>query len=288
MTRSAGRKPNRQPRSKRARRHRYGWFDLLPCLEIAALWAWGSLFLKYWLSGQLRLLIHPNYIWLVVLTGILLLLVAWLKLSQFIARKSLARVENGNSAAEMSPLSSIPQNWSVGILLVTAALGLVLPPTVLASRMALQRGVSESLPLTRTQPQSFRASIQPEERSLVDWVRTFDAYPEPDAYLGQPVRIEGFVIHVPELPEDYLLLARFLVTCCAVDAYPVALPVKIDGSRQAYPPDTWLEVIGEMSVDTLPSLAVGSRAQRDRRQAIVAAHSLETIPTPDDPYNFER
>ncbi|MDP8965447.1 MAG: TIGR03943 family protein, partial [Cyanobacteriota bacterium] len=41
----------------------------LPLLDIFALAAWGILLLKYWLNNELNLLIHPNYFWMVVVTG---------------------------------------------------------------------------------------------------------------------------------------------------------------------------------------------------------------------------
>ena len=38
--------------------------------------------LKYWLTGKLNLLIHPDYFWLVILGGIGLLIVGFLKQQQ--------------------------------------------------------------------------------------------------------------------------------------------------------------------------------------------------------------
>jgi len=59
------------------------------------------------------------------------------------------------------------------------------------------------------------------------------------------------VLHSPELPPEYLLLSRFVITCCAADAYPVGLPVKLTASCQVYPPNTWLEVEGKMITENL-------------------------------------
>lgn len=103
----------------------------------------------------------------------------------------------------------------------------------------------------RTQPQAFRSSGWTEERSLLGWVRTLNVYPEPDSYAGQKLKLQGLVLHSPELPPEYLLLSRFVITCCAADAYPVGLPVKLTASRQVYPPDTWIEVEGKMITENL-------------------------------------
>jgi uncharacterized repeat protein (TIGR03943 family) len=73
-----------------------------------------------------------------------------------------------------------------------------------------------------------------------------------------------------------LLLSRFVLTCCAADAYPVGLPVKLKQDRQAYKPDTWLEVEGRMITETL----------NGKRQLTVEATSLKPIPEPKNPYDY--
>ena len=112
-------------------------------------------------------------------------------------------------ADQLQHLALFPPGVSSLILLVTALFGLQFTPQPFASQMALDRGVTETLTLTRSQPQAFRAAIKPESRSLIDWIRTLNLYPEPDAYRGQKVKVEGFVIHLPDLPESYLGIARF-------------------------------------------------------------------------------
>ncbi|MEM8810914.1 MAG: TIGR03943 family protein, partial [Cyanobacteria bacterium P01_G01_bin.38] len=145
-----------------------------------------------------------------------------------------------------------------------------------ASDTALQRGVSDTLSLTRSQPQRFVRQTQPEERTIIDWVRTLNVYPEPDAYTDQAVKVKGFVIHPEEWPDDYLMISRFVLTCCAADAYPVGLPVKVIGSRKAYPVDGWLEVTGNMMTETL----------NDRRQLVIKPTALDNIEEPRNPYEY--
>ncbi|HZG37074.1 MAG TPA: TIGR03943 family protein, partial [Nodosilinea sp.] len=63
-----------------------------------------------------------------------------------------------------------------------------------------------------------------EDRTIVDWVRTLNVYPEPDAY-------------------------------------PVGLPVELPASTPRPAPDTWLEIEGTMQTTTLDGkrqLAIGS------------------------------
>ena len=255
-------------------------------LDILALLAWGILLLKYWLTGQLKLLIHPNYFPLVMLTGIILLIIASLKAWQL----KLELTNPGSTSRQRDSgghITLFPPGWSSTLLVATAILGLAIAPKVLTSQTALKRGVTESLPLTRSQPQAFRTSTKPEERSLIDWIRTLNAYPEPDAYQGQKAKVTGFVVHLPQLPDNYILICRFVITCCAVDAYPIGIPVKLNESRTIYPPDTWLEIEGEMLPETLAVDATNmTETSSDKRQLILAASSLKKIPTPADPYDY--
>lgn len=251
-----------------------------PLLDAIALISWGALLLKYSLTGQLKLLIHPNYFLLVAFSSIILIILGIvLILFRFIARKQ--------SLSTSEHISLFPPGLSSSLLLAIAILGFIVPPKILTSQTALQRRVSD-IPLTKTQPQAFRTATQPEERSLIDWVRTLNAYPEPDAYAGQPAKISGFVLHPDELPPNYLLLSRFVITCCAVDAYPIGIPVKIDSDRAYYPPDTWLEITGTMITETLP-IKNNSTSQTitSKRQLVLAAKSVESIPTPKDPYSYQ-
>ncbi|MGI0489685.1 TIGR03943 family putative permease subunit [Pantanalinema rosaneae CENA516] len=243
-----------------------------PWLDVLAIAAWGCLFLYYWLTGRLYLLIHPNYMGLTVVAGIVLLLISGFR-AVTLWQRSRRRQPN---IAPAQHLTLFPPGLSSTFLLATAIVGLVITPRAFASQTAIQRGVTDTMTMTRVKPQAFRASNKSEDKSIIDWVRTLSLYPEPDAYNGQKARVQGFVIHSPEFPDQYLLISRFVITCCAADVYPVSLPVKLTQSRNAYKPDTWFEVEGEMVTETLA----------DKRQLAIAATSLKPIPEPKNPYDY--
>ncbi|MEB3359881.1 MAG: TIGR03943 family protein [Synechococcales bacterium] len=243
-------------------------------LDIAVVLVWGVLLLKYQVTGEIYFLLHPDYMWLATSAGVGLLglggFLIWqaLPASRFSSRRSpLANVQH---------ISLFPRSFSCLLLITVGVLGLVITPRPFASEIALQRGVTDTLTMTRSQPQAFRATNRPEERSLIEWVRTLNVYPEPDAYAGQRANVQGFVIHPNELPNDYLMISRFIITCCAADAYPVGLPVKLPKDRSAYPPDLWFQVQGEMMTETL----------NGQRQLVIKATSLEEIPEPRNPYDY--
>jgi uncharacterized repeat protein (TIGR03943 family) len=252
---------------------------LVSWLDVIAVSAWGILLLRYWLTDRLGLLIHPDYFWLVIFGGIGLSTIggwkAWLMIKPFLQRKRNSRRNFSPPPSEQHITLFAPGLSSI-ILLTVAILAFFIPPRIFTSQIALERGVTESLLMTRSQPREFKIAKRSEERSLIDWVRTLNVYPEPDAYTGQKVKVEGFVIHPPQLPDNYLLISRFIITCCAADAYPVGLPVKLTSSRSNFPSDTWLNVQGEMITETLSN----------KRQLVIEANSLTPIPEPKNPYDY--
>ena len=243
---------------------------LLPWLDVIAITAWGFLLLKYWLTQELYLLIHPNYFALVVLAGIGLIIIGIVKGLELLRERS--------PVPNVQHMSLIPPRLGSILLIAVAIVGFAIAPRVFASNKALQRGVTDISVNSRIQPQSFQASVRPEERSLVDWTRTLSVYPEPDAYTGQKAKVTGFVIHPPELDNEYLFLARFVLTCCAADAYPVGLPVKLKQaqSRKEFKEDSWLEIQGKMATETISG----------KRQLTIIADSMKKISQPKNPYSY--
>jgi uncharacterized repeat protein (TIGR03943 family) len=236
-------------------------------LDILAITAWGILLLKYAIDGTLYILIHPSYYLLVTVTGGCLLLIGMLQGW----RLYRGRIVNNQEVHS----SLLPSGLTAMLLLSTAIAGLIITPKLFTSQAAIQRGVSaEAVTVTRSQTQAFNTSVKPESRTLVDWVRTLNNYPEPDAYLGQKANINGFVFYPKDLPANYLMLSRFVITCCAADAYPVTIPVKVTGTRQAYLQDSWFQVKGKAIVETF----LGSR------QFVIEASEIKPIPTPKNPY----
>jgi uncharacterized repeat protein (TIGR03943 family) len=242
----------------------------LPWLDVIAIATWGILMLKYCITGKIYLLIHRDYFWLVVFGGVSLSLIAFFKAKQLLQRR---RQPETSDAEHMNVF---PPGGGSLILLVTAMMGLMITPQVFASDKAMTRSVTELLGPARSQPQSFKSSRRPEERTLLDWVRTLSVYPEPDSYKGQKAKIQGFVVHQSELNKDFIMLSQFVITCCAADAYPIGLPVKIKESRDNYPPDTWLEIEGKMMTETIAG----------KRHLAVEATSIKKISQPKNPYSY--
>jgi uncharacterized repeat protein (TIGR03943 family) len=246
------------------------WQKFLPWLESCAIAAWGITLLKLWITGQLYLLVHPNYIPLTVIAGLSLALVggaeAW----------RVSKRRQGYTVNNQQHVSLIKPSLSSSLLLIVAIIALFVSPRPFTSEKAIHRGVIDNIADARTVPQSFRASNRPEERTLIEWVRTISAYPEPDAYKGQKVKLTGFAVHAPDQPDNIFLITRFVITCCAADVYPVSLPIKVADSRSNYPPDRWFLVEGQADVETT----------NGKRQVVILASNITAIAEPKNPYDY--
>ncbi|MEM6839126.1 MAG: TIGR03943 family protein [Cyanobacteria bacterium P01_C01_bin.120] len=235
--------------------------------DALALLLWGLMLLRYWWSGRLAVLLHPDYHWLAIGAGwILVFMAVWRGVALFQLPKKLAAEH----------IALLPRRWSLTVLLAIAVFGLIYVPRPFASEAALARGIAEPVRVTRSQPQRFARNTPPAERSLIDWIRTLNVYPEPDAYADEPVNVVGFVIHPPEWDDNYLMVARFVLTCCAADAYPVGLPVELSGDRREFAPDSWIAVQGIMQTETLDG----------QRRLVIQPDEVVAVDEPENPYEF--
>ncbi|PSN11445.1 TIGR03943 family protein, partial [filamentous cyanobacterium CCP5] len=95
-------------------------------LDILALSAWGILFIFYWLSDQLKLLIHPRYVGVVVVAGLMLLGLA------------VSRAVSITTArpAPSEHITALPKSFSSGLMLAIAVAALIVPIQPLGSQAA--------------------------------------------------------------------------------------------------------------------------------------------------------
>jgi uncharacterized repeat protein (TIGR03943 family) len=108
---------------------------------------------------------------------------------------------------------------------------------------------------------------------LADWSRLLVANPEPDYYSTKQVEVSGFVYDAG-LGNDTVWLARFVVTCCAVDAQPVGVPLLLPQWQTEYKEDQWLAVKGTFQL----------RSTLKGEQLVLVPDEIETIKEPDNPY----
>lgn len=241
-------------------------------LDVLVFFAWGSLIIKSWLTGQLDNLIHPHYVLLIAVSGCFLMGIAIIKLFFLFA---YIRSDRKIKKKEIKQFNLVPGKLSSIFLLVVAITSFFVTPQILGSKTALNQNVEVYLTLTPSQPPSGYVAKRPVERSIMDWIEILNQNPEPDIYMGQPVKLKGFVVHSSQLDEKYILLARLVITSGIADTYPIALPVSLgSNNRENYPPNTWVEVEGE----------IVTKEFNQTRQIAIAANSIREVPLPASPY----
>lgn len=231
--------------------------SLPPLQRRAALWRAGALALWAWLllrsaaDGRLALLLRSGFHPLVAAAGALLLALALLQLLVGLRQRQAAQERAGRrQLLNLAATSAL-------CLAISA-----LPPSPSFSDLAGQR------PSDQTVDSELSFVLPPSQRSLTDWVRLLRSQPDPELFVGEPVRISGFVLPVPGEPAR---LARLLVRCCLADATPVGLPVRWPGASP--PADQWLQLQGVMALETVAGL----------ERLVVLPERITQIPRPARP-----
>lgn len=202
-----------------------------PLWRAAALALWGLVMLRSATDGRLDLLLRAVFHPLVALAGLILLALAALQL----------RLALGSGRQERGDLRE------ARTLVATAAIALLVllvPPAPSFADLAGQR------PRDQTAEGELAFVLPPAQRSLTDWVRLLRSQPDPRLFDGDPVRIQGFVLPMPDQPPQ---LARLLVRCCLADASPVGLPVRWPAGGAPPKADQWLAIDGVMRIAPSPS-----------------------------------
>jgi uncharacterized repeat protein (TIGR03943 family) len=128
-------------------------------------------------------------------------------------------------------------------------------------------GAAPVAPAAATQP----ATGAVQHSSLLDI--TLD-YP---GNVGTRVVTEGRVYRRGDLPADSLALFRFVITCCAADAWPAAILVRSDRAG-SFAIDSWVRVTGTVRSERIKGLEV----------PVVHAERIAVIPPPSNPYMGRR
>ncbi|WP_236713666.1 TIGR03943 family putative permease subunit [Rathayibacter tanaceti] len=213
-----------------------------------------------WLAatGQLGLYIHPRYfefsVVLAVMAGVLLVLAFAIVPGS--DEDPHGGVEDAHGGVEEADAHGhlhdhAPggpwRRWSavvagVAVIASAAVALLVLPPAALTPSTATQREVNTSAvdaSVTAAAPTGDTASF-----SVRDWATLLRQGASEQFLAGRTATVSGFVTPDASDPENVFYVARFVVTCCAVDAQPVGVPIYQEDWASTYTEGQWLEVSG--------------------------------------------
>jgi uncharacterized repeat protein (TIGR03943 family) len=220
-------------------------WDVHRFLRVAILAGYGIFILSLFLRNVMTWYINPAYVLPTTIAGAALIGIAVIGLRSKATHEHDECLDDDCACDEPAT-----RPWTYALLALPLFLALVFPPQGLAAFSALQRGPQiAGLNLLHGPTAVKRVSLSVDTRSfsLEDWVGALSADPNPKDYAGKPVQVTGMVLHAPgSIPNGYIMVMRYFVTCCIADARPVGLTV-LDTSHGALKDGQWVTVVGTMA-----------------------------------------
>ncbi len=228
-----------------------------------------------WLAvtHQLVLYIHPRYIvFTVIMAAVGLVFVI----------ASFAVPAPRDESDEPKPRRLVRALSLVGIVTtLVIAIGMsVIPPATLTSATVSQRDIN-AMSVGANAKTVDAASAAPvgafAKFSVLDWASLLRQTSDVSFYTGKPAEVIGFVTADPDDPQNVFYVSRFVITCCAVDAQPIGVPVYLEHWANTYTVDEWVDVTGQFAANPsrLSTLAVALNPA-----------SVTKIAQPSDPYIY--
>jgi uncharacterized repeat protein (TIGR03943 family) len=229
-------------------------------------------------TGRLELYIHPRY---VVFTIVMAVIGGAASIAAFLVIPGRSGDDHAHDHDEL-PESPPRTGWRAAIaiggsaLLVTGAVVtlLVLPPATLTSTTAENRDIAGSTALASADTTELVGGDST-TFTVKDWATLLHQGLGDDFFAGKPAAISGFLVATDD--PDVVYVARFLVTCCAVDAQPLAVPVLLPGWQDDFAADDWIEVTGGFAPN--PDAAASE-------PIVLVPQTVEQISQPAQPYVY--
>ncbi len=224
------------------------------------------------ITNQLILYINPRY---VVFTVIMAVLALVLLGSSFVVRAAHSHEDDPPSRA-----GKVTTVLGGALTLVLAVGMLVIPPATLSSATAIQRDVSSSTVASNSETASAAASGSTatyEKFTVEDWSSLLQQTSSPAFYVGKPADVLGFITPDSQDPANLFYLTRFVITCCAVDAQPVAVPVYLPGWQSKYKSNSWLTVQGGF---------VSDPSRKSSAKIALVPSKIAAVSAPSNPYLY--
>jgi uncharacterized repeat protein (TIGR03943 family) len=219
-------------------------------------------------SGNINYYIHPRYEVFTAVLSFVALIFSGLSLAKLALDLSKNKIKLSINKKSLA---------FTAIIFIPIIFGYTLQAQPLSSVTAQQRSADfNSLNLDIDTVEQSPFTLDTTTYDLGEWIVALNNEPDLFKFQESKVDLDGFVFYSQNFSEDYFLLSRFSITCCAVDARPVGLPVDISDLEEAPEEDTWLRVTGEIDV----------REIDQEKQLVIVPDSIEEVDVPSDPYIF--
>ncbi len=242
------------------------WQGVILCVAALVATVWLGL------TNQLILYIHPRYI---VFTVIMAIIGIALVVGSF-----LTRHDHDHDEETPRRLGAV---LSVGAAVLTLALAvglIVVPPATLTTATADQRVINSGSLASGTKTVDSVASAPTgasAKFTVADWASLLRQTSDETFYRNKAADVVGFVSADSGDPDNVFFVSRFVITCCAVDAQPVGVPVYLPNWKNGFASGAWVEVVG--SFDTDPSAS-------SKQPIALLPTSTKKTTQPSDPYLY--
>lgn len=224
-------------------------------------------------SGQLVLYIHPRYVVFTVIMAIVAVIAA-------VAAVASPR-HHDDEGMPLPPRRSRAVGIAAAGLAGAFALGMVvIPPATLSTATAEQREINAT---ASDDAETLAAASEADAATVAtftvrEWSTVLRQTSDLAFFDGKPATdLLGFVTADADDPESIFYVSRFAVTCCAVDAQPLGVPVYLPGWAELYPTDTWVQVSGPF--ESNPS-------RTSTKPVVLVPERVEAVDQPSEPYLF--
>lgn len=224
-----------------------------------------------WLDNQLILYIHPRYIvFTVVMSALALVFVV----------ASVALVPSHRHTEPESRTRTV-LSAAAGILAIAVAAAMIIvPPATLTSATVAQRDINGSGAGAEVRSLDEADSVSAgafATFTVQDWASLLRQSSDVGFFADKPVDVVGFVTEDADAPDDVFYVSRFVITCCAVDAQPVGIPVYSPGWRDSVSVDDWVQVTGRF---------VANPSTTSTQQTALDPAAIVAVGQPAEPYLF--
>jgi uncharacterized repeat protein (TIGR03943 family) len=236
-------------------------------------------------TGRLALYIHPRYVEFTLAMAVVagVFAVAAVGFGWMRGRRADAGGHGDHDhddhehGAPAHPLRrTVAAAGSVAVAVVAAVCLVVIPPATLTSATAADREMNAGAPVL-AQEELISVGGDFSSFTVKDWASVLGQISSPEFFAGTTVEAVGFVTADAVDPENVYYVSRFIVTCCAVDAQPVGVPVHEPGWAGTLAENEWVHVIG-------PLVANPGTAAEGSPAIVLQPTSVEVVDEPADPY----
>jgi putative membrane protein len=225
-------------------------------------------------SGDIKLYIHPRFITFTTIASIVALVFCLYNL-----------YKNFNPTKEDYSLSIEQASTFLAVLIF-----LLLPAAPLSSVTADQR--SDNFNASFLNKEEFNDPAETEEvfvnpnliktkdktnKTLKDWIYITQNEKDEEYYANTEIVTTGFVYSFDTLSADHFIVARFILTCCAVDATPTGLHVRYDWQGE-FSKNDWVEVKGFIEWESIH--------ENGSPVPVIQPTSVTLTEEPEEPYLY--